>query len=69
VSVAGKSGAGLRQVRIAKTNALKSLMTCRKTVNDVETGTETLFRESDGGGPVYGSIGIRHEDDVSIMQA
>ena len=41
VSVDGKGGAGLRQVRIEKTNASKPLMTCRNVSNDVETGTQT----------------------------
>jgi hypothetical protein len=69
VRVGGKGGAGLRQVRITKTNAREPLMTCRKTVTGVETGIETLFRESGGGGPVYGFTGIRHECGVSVIQA
>jgi hypothetical protein len=69
VSVAGKGGAELRQVGITKTNASEPLMTCRKTVTDVETGIETLSRESGGEGPVYGSTGIRHEGGVSVIQA
>src|SRR5687768_11961748 len=39
VSVASKGGAGLRQVRIKKTNTSEPLMTCRKTVNGVEPGS------------------------------
>ena len=38
VSVAGKGGAALRQVRIKKTNASEPLMLCRKDERDVETG-------------------------------
>ena len=38
VSVAGKGGARLRQVRIKETNASELLMTCRKYLNDVKTG-------------------------------
>jgi len=41
VSVDGKGGAGLRQVRIEKTNASKPLMTCRNVLTEVETGTWT----------------------------
>jgi hypothetical protein len=69
VSVAGKDGAGLRQVRITKTNASEPLMTCRKTSRDVETGIETLSREAGGGVPVYGSTGVRHEGGVIVIQA
>jgi len=69
VSVAGKGGAELRQVRITKTNASEPLMTCRKTLRDVETGIETLSREAGGGVPVYGSTGVRHEGGVIVIQA
>ena len=41
VSVDGKGGAGLRQVRFKETNGSKPLMTCRNVSNDVETGTQT----------------------------
>ena len=54
---------------IKKTNAREPMMTCRKTVHDVETGTETLSREVGGGGPVYGSTGVRHEGGVIVRQA
>ncbi len=69
MSVAGKDGAGLRQVRIKKTHASEPLMTCRKTSSDVETGIETLAREAGGGVPVYGSTGVRHEGGVIVIQA
>ena len=45
MSVAGKGGAGLRQVWIKKTNASELLRTCRKTSTDVETGIEILSRK------------------------
>jgi hypothetical protein len=44
-------------------------MMCRKTEHDVETGIETLSREAGGGGPVYGSTGVRHEGGVTLIQA
>jgi len=44
-------------------------MMCRKTEPDVETGIETLSREAGGGGPVYGSTGVRHEGGVTLIQA
>ena len=69
MSVVGKGGAGLRQVRIKKTNASEPLMTCRKTLDGVETGIETLSREGGGGGPAYGSTGVRHEGGVILIQA
>lgn len=56
-------------MRIKKTNASEPLMTCRKTLNGVETGIETLSREAGGGGPVYGSTGVRHEGGVIVIQA
>jgi len=58
-----------RQVRIKKTNESEPLMTCRKTLRDVKTGTETLSREAGGGLPVYGSTGVRHEGGVIVSQA
>src|SRR5271167_3553444 len=41
VSVDGKGGAGLRQVRFKETNESKPLMTCRNVLDGVETGTRT----------------------------
>ena len=41
VSVVGKGGGQLRQVRIRKTSESKLLMTCRNVSNDVETGILT----------------------------
>lgn len=69
MSVAGKGGETLRQVRIKKTNVSEPLRTCRKNPRDVETGIETLSREAGGGEPVYRSTGVRHEGGVILMQA
>ena len=41
VSVDGKGGARLRQVRVRKTNASEPLMTCRNVLTEVETGILT----------------------------
>ena len=41
VSVDGKGGAGLRQVRVRKTNVSELLMTCRNVLTEVETGILT----------------------------
>jgi hypothetical protein len=48
VSVDGKGGARLRQVRVEETNASEPLMTCRKVSNDVETGNELRARDKVG---------------------
>lgn len=69
VSVVEQGGAGLRQVRIKKTNVSEPLRTCRKNEPDVETGIETLSREAGGGQPVYRSTGVRHEGGVILIQA
>ena len=69
MNVAGKGGAVLRQVRIEKTNASEPLMTCRKTLTDVETGIETLSWEESGWLPVYCFTGVRHEGGVILIQA
>jgi hypothetical protein len=69
VNVGGKDGEVLRQVRIEKTNGSEPLMTCRKTLSDVETGIETLSWERGGEVPVYGSTGVRHEGGVILIQA
>ena len=44
VSVDGKGGAGLRQVRIEKTNASKPLMTCRNVLTESKPGPGPLSR-------------------------
>ncbi|WHZ23019.1 MAG: hypothetical protein OJF47_002131 [Nitrospira sp.] len=49
VSVAGKGGETLRQVRIKKTNASEPLRTCRKTSGDVETGIRLCPGKGSGG--------------------
>ena len=41
VNVAGKGGAGLRQVGVKETNESEPLMTCRNVLGDVENGTQT----------------------------
>ena len=56
-------------MRITKTHAREPLRTCRTTVQGVEPGIETRSREPGGGGPVYGSTGVRPEGGVSVMQA
>jgi len=50
VSVVGKGGGILRQVRLKETNEREPLMTCRKARGDVETGVGLLSREQGLGG-------------------
>jgi hypothetical protein len=44
-------------------------MTCRKRIDDVETGGESLTRDESGGCPDCGPGGIRHEGGVTLRQA
>ena len=69
VSVEGKGGAPLRQVRIKKTNASEPLMTCRNVSRDAKPGPRLLSREAGGGEPVDGPTGVRHEGGVILIQA
>ena len=44
-------------------------MTCRKRIDDVETGGKSLTRDESGGCPDCGPDGIRHEGGVTLIQA
>ena len=55
-------------MRLKETNASEPLMTCRKDLNDVETGREWLARDRVGK-PVDCPIGVRHEGAVTLRQA
>ena len=44
-------------------------MTCRKRIDDVETGGNSLTREESGGWPDCCPDGIRHEGGVTLNQA
>ena len=44
-------------------------MTCRKRIDDVETGGMSLTRDESGGWPDCGPDGIRHEGGVTLNQA
>ena len=44
-------------------------MTCRKRMDDVETGGKSLTRDESGGCPDCGPGGIRHEGGVTLRQA
>jgi RNA-directed DNA polymerase len=45
----GKGAPRVRQVRAEKANESKPLMTCRKRIDDIETGRESFFRDEPGG--------------------
>jgi hypothetical protein len=49
VSVLGKGGQEVRQVRTKKTNASEPLTTCRKRRDGVKTGGQSLTRDKSGG--------------------
>ena len=44
-------------------------MTCRKRIDDVETGGKSLTRDKSGGCPDFGPDGIRHEGGVTLNWA
>ena len=69
VSVDGKGGARLRQVRIEETNASEPLMKCRKVSKRCQN-RELTSSPGEGWGELADCpIGIRHEGGVTLMQA
>jgi hypothetical protein len=70
VSVVGKGGGLLRQVRLKETNVSEPLMTCRKARDDVQTGNRIwLPRARVGRVPADCPTGVRHEGGVTLRQA
>jgi hypothetical protein len=70
VSVAGKGGARSRQVRSEETSASKPPMTCRNSLDDVETrGMVVASGTSAGGALETGPRGIRLGGGVNLDQA
>jgi hypothetical protein len=69
VSVVGKGGGILRQVRLKETNASEPLMTCRKSQDDVETGVNLASGSKGWGGPADCPTSVRHEGGVTLRQA
>ena len=69
VSVVGKGGARLRQVRFKETNASESLMTCRKVYKRCQNREGVVDPGQGWGIPDYCPTGIRHEGDVTLNQA
>jgi hypothetical protein len=70
VSVVGKGGGILRQVRLKETNESEPLMTCRKARDGVETGIRTCIpRARVGEVPADCPTGVRHEGGVTLRQA
>ncbi len=67
VSVAEK--AGHDPVRYGPESASEPLMTCRKRMDDVETGGKSLTRDKSGRCPDFGPDGIRHEGGATVDQA
>jgi hypothetical protein len=70
VSVVGKGGGILRQVRLKETNESEPLMTCRKARDDVETGIQIwILGARVGETPANCPTGVRHEGGVTLRQA
>ena len=61
----GKGGTRTRQVWLRETSESKPPMTCRKRIDDVETGEMSLPRDKSGRWPDCGPDGIRHEGGVT----
>ena len=49
LSVVGKGAPGAHQVRVEKASVSEPLMTCRKLMDDIETGVEAMLRDESGG--------------------
>jgi hypothetical protein len=56
-------------VRCGETSASEPLTKCRKRMDDVKTGRQSLTREESGGCPDYCPDGIRHEGGVTLHLA
>ena len=70
VSVAGKGGTRSRQVRSEETSASEPLMTCRNSLDDVETRGKVVAPGTSAGGALEtGPRGIRLGGGVNSDQA
>ena len=56
-------------MRFGETSESEPLMTCRKRMDDAETGGKSLTRDESGGWPDCCPDGIRHEGGVTLSQA
>ena len=52
----GNGAPGARQVRVAKASGSEPLMTCRNSLDDIETGVEKLLRDEPGGSLPTGQV-------------
>ena len=70
VSVVGKGGGKLRQVRFEETNASEPLMTCRNVFRRRRNPDSDLYPASkDWEAPADCPIGVRHEGGVTLRRA
>ena len=69
VSVAGKGGVGLRQVRFKETNASEPPMKCRNGFNRRRNRGLISALGQGWGKPVYCPTGVRHVGGVTLIQA
>ena len=65
----GKGAPGARQVRVAKASGSEPLMTCRNSLDDIETGVERLLSGRAWREPADWPGGVRHEGGASAAQA
>ena len=69
VSVAGKGGVGLRQVRFKETNASEPLMKCRNAFRGRRNRGLISVPGQGWGRPAYCPTGVRHFGGVTLIQA
>jgi len=69
VSVDGKGGVGLRQVRFEETNESEPLMTCRNAFRRRRNRGLISTPGQGWGKPVYCPTGVRHVGGVTLNQA
>lgn len=69
VSVGGKGGGILRQVRLKETNASEPLMTCRKPRRRRNRDLSWIPGARVGERPADCPTGVRHEGGVTLRQA
>jgi len=69
VSVDGKGGARLRQVRIKETSVSEPLMTCRKESNRRQNREAVISPGQGRGAPDDCPTGVRHVGGVNLIQA
>jgi Reverse transcriptase (RNA-dependent DNA polymerase) len=60
LSVAEKARRRARQVWVTKASESEPPLKCRKRIDDIQTGVESLPRDESGGSLLTGQVGVRH---------